>query len=104
MAPAVSGRVVFKYQLPIGEEVRLLLPEGARVVHVDMQAPVHDAVQMWVDLPFQGSPSVPADDLELRHFEVVGTGQPFLDDGSVHRGTAVDHDAGLVWHVYEVSD
>jgi hypothetical protein len=83
--------VIHKYELVIGFRTGLMLPEGARVVHVGSQGD-HDKVVLWVAL----DPNLPYE--RSRLFHVVGTGHVWPPDVD-YVGTA--QSPPFVWHVLE---
>jgi hypothetical protein len=91
----IITRTVHKYPLELkaGEQC-LLLPPGARVVHVHEQ---FGAPALWVDVYVH---SQDAPEPEARDFAVTPTGEP-VPDGARHLGTTHIH--GLVFHVWEVT-
>lgn len=69
------------------------MPAGSGVLHVHEQ---HDEVMLW----YECDPD--KDQTETRTFILVGTGNPFENEGLTYVGTAHVHP--FVWHVYEVED
>ncbi|KKN21865.1 hypothetical protein LCGC14_0920940 [marine sediment metagenome] len=66
------------------------LPEGAQVVHFDMQ---HGEPTMWV-LVDTDAP------LDQRPFLVAGTGHELPVDAR-YIASCIDRELGLVWHLFE---
>lgn len=87
-------RVVHKFQVPFATEGGdfLLLPVGARVVHVGIDPAERGRPAIWVEL----DPSLPPS--QRHQFRAYGTGRD-VPDGWHYKGTAI-HDGQLVWHVY----
>jgi hypothetical protein len=83
---------IWKFPFQITDEFTLQMPQGARVLHVDMQ---HDIPCLWA-LVDATRPKT------SRSFRVVGTGNPFRDALNLrHVGTFQMMGGGLVWHVFE---
>lgn len=84
---------VFKYPIPIIDQPQILLPIGAKVLHVGEQ---HDDMMLWALV----------DDAETRweprEFRVLGTGHSFNGDDfySVYIGTVIMQRGALVFHVF----
>lgn len=88
-------RTVLRYKLqPSKEEQTLMLPAGARVLHVGIKAG-EPFVSLWA-LSYSAEP-------EERKFLCVGTGPTWPVGHRVrYCGTAIDQVGGTVWHVFEV--
>lgn len=84
-------RTIFKYDLMIGWNNSLYLPERSKVLYVAEQ---YGNLTMWVEQPTMNHMS------ENRIFQVYGTGHLIPDNNDVHVGTVL-MSSGLVWHVYE---
>lgn len=81
---------IFKYELPVEDNVTVSMPKDARIISAQSQ---RGAVTIWAEV----EPDAPRVN---RRFRVVGTGHRFDGTGLRHVGTV---QAGLfVWHVYEV--
>ena len=86
---------ILKFQVPVDDQAhRLMLPDGAWIVHVDVQGAAIDVVTFWA-LVETGQPEVP------RAFHVYPTGAPVTSDCD-YVGTALAAAGGLVWHLFEV--
>lgn len=83
---------VHKFPLAAIPDVELMMPAGARLLHVGHQ---DGALMLWAEVDEQA----PA---ERRQFVVVGTGWGKPADAEVYVGT-VQIQNGLVWHVFEVA-
>lgn len=83
---------VHKFPLAAIPDVELMMPAGARLLHVGHQ---DGALMLWAEVDEQA----PA---ERRQFVVVGTGWGKPADAEVYVGT-VQAPNGLVWHVFEVA-
>lgn len=86
-------RRVYKYALPVQDDIELLMPEGAEIL----------AVQAQADAPFVWALVDPdAGEAELRRFRLAGTGHDIADDEMlVHRGTFQLADGAFVGHLFE---
>ncbi len=82
---------IYKYQFVIADAVEILMQQNAKILSVQLQDGIPT---MWALVDTE--PGV-----EIRHFEVVGTGQQL--DGLIvfktHIGTIQAN--GLVWHIFE---
>ena len=84
--------VIWKYPVVFGSHFELTMPEGARVLKLDIQ---FNDPQMWFVLD-------PDQPIEVRRFQILGTGNPFdnleeleyIDTYQVNGGQ-------YVWHVFE---
>lgn len=83
-------KTIYKYVLPIKDEVVLEVPGGGQ--QVLLVAEQHGSLTMWM----QVNDSLP---LRKRTFRIRGTGHP-LDkaEGDFHVGSAIV--GQYVWHVY----
>lgn len=87
---------VYKYQFKIDDDVRLMLPADARILHVAMQfEPGLPCVWVLLD------PTAP---IVERRFRLAGTGHPIeASIGSVtHHGTFLMAGGRLVFHLFEI--
>lgn len=83
-------KTIYKYTLPLADATVLQMPDGAKVLSVQIQA---RQICLWAMV----DPSHP---LVGRSFSIRGTGQPILWDNDTYIGT-VQLD-GFVWHIFEV--
>jgi hypothetical protein len=90
----MTEHIVFKYALTWDDVTEIYLPDGAEVLHVDVQGPDND-LQLWA-LVSTGAP------FGKRRFRIAGTGHP-INDAVSHVGTVLLHDSALVFHVFEVT-
>jgi hypothetical protein len=109
---SVDERVIWKYQLQMqggpqwkyqlqmqGGPQEILMPTGAKVVHVDMQ---RNLVTLWCECD-------PGAEMEGRSFRIVPTGgvagvkEHHLGTKEHHLGTAIEErmSGQYVWHIYE---
>ena len=82
---------VYKYVLPMYDDVAIELPQGAKILKVDTQESV-PCIWALVD------PDAP---LEMRKFRVVGTGHPIEEKGLEFIGTFQMYGGELVFHLFE---
>ena len=89
---------IYKYSLPVREDVEVSLPEFAKILSVGYQNDP-SVLYIWAEIETANAPVI-------RHFQVRGTGHPLGDLIQVNGkyiGTVNCMDQGLVWHVYEVT-
>lgn len=89
---------VYKYPIEICEEVKVMMPKGARVLSVQVQ---NGMPCLWAAVDSNEM------DLEERLFHIVGTGLPIqhdVEDDSVDGfiGTIQLLDGRIVIHVFEM--
>lgn len=86
---------VFKYLLPVSDEVYVAMPEGAKVLKVAEQ---HNQICVWA-LVDQDE-----DVCENRKFRIAGTGHPMkASDDYEYIGSVVNFNGrNLVFHVFEI--
>lgn len=82
--------VVYKYELPLEDMVRIEMPVGAEVLTVQTQ---HGVPQIWA--------LVRPGRTEVRRFRVAGTGHNISVAGP-YVGTFQLHGGGLVFHVFDL--
>lgn len=85
-------RKVYKYPLEITDRVTISMPQGARVLTVQMQHS-NPCLWVWVD------PDAP---LEERTFRIAGTGHAIVERGAAYIGTFQMRHGDVVFHVFEV--
>jgi hypothetical protein len=78
---------IWKYPFGLADTFSLSMPEGAEVLHVDVQQPTPC---MWVRVD-------PSASMQTRTFHVVGTGTP-IPPGAEHLGTWLQ--PPYVWHLF----
>jgi hypothetical protein len=82
---------VFKYPIPIQDEVQIQMPSTGTILSVQEQ---HGEVVLWA-LVDDEKPLTPM------KFRVVGTGHPIEDaDDLVYVGSVQQAGGALVWHVF----
>lgn len=90
-------RTIWKYEISVEYATELMVPQGAKVVHVDSQFPdTFDTVALWFEVETDAEFEVP------RRMYIYGTGHPIPEqENFVHVGTTITAEGRLVWHVYE---
>lgn len=91
------AKTIYKYELPIVDQVVLVMPKGAIPLCVQAQG---DDLQLWAMV----DPKAP---MEERKFRIIGTGHPipdsrdlvYIDTVQVRINSA--YGGVLVWHVFE---
>ena len=81
---------VYKYQLPIDDRARVLMPSGAELLCVAMQ---HGRVTVWARVD-------PSATMVTRQFRVAGTGHPGVEGSYI--GTVFP--GPLVFHVFDLGE
>lgn len=85
-------RTVYKYPIPVRDEIILDLPAGAEVIHVDQQ---DEQTMLWA-LVDPDAPKV------FRRFRLAETGHPLGDDDVLHHvGSYMLMNGALVFHLFE---
>jgi hypothetical protein len=82
---------IWKFQFAIDDEVKLSMPEGADILHIEAQG---EMPCIWA-LVDEKRPR------EERCFRIIGTGQPVGDRPGIYVGTFQMSGGALVWHVFE---
>lgn len=88
-----AERRVFKYALDVTDHQTILMPAGAEILCVQMQA---GAPCLWAMV----NPNNP---LEERRFRIVGTGHLIAEPFLKYVGTVQAGGGMLIWHVFEVT-
>ena len=87
-----NTRTIYKYPVTVYDDFVVELPEGARVLTVDVQ---HGEPVMWAMV----DPTAPT---SKRHFRLIGTGHPIEDAAALtFIGTFQMRDGALVFHLFE---
>lgn len=84
-------RTVHKYPLELTELQAIHLPQGARILTIQVQRHIPT---LWAEVDTD-QPT------EKRHVALVGTGHPLLPEAHTYLGTVQMHDGRLVLHAYE---
>lgn len=86
---------IWKYQLDVTEKQSLELPQGAKILTVQMQ---QESPQLWALVDEKKF-----DDMEMRQIAIYGTGNPFPDgDLGKYIATFQMHGGLLVFHAFEI--
>jgi hypothetical protein len=80
---------IWKFPIPIRDDISIIMPVGARVLHVGCQLG-HPC--MWATVDPDAPPAA-------RNFRVLGTGHRFRGDERQHVGTF--QQGTFVWHLFE---
>lgn len=84
---------VFKYEIPIDDEVSVMMPRWAQVLSVGNQG---EKLCVWARVDTD-------DELTPRKFRVAGTGHPLDDERTLDfLGTVQFYGGALVFHVFEI--
>lgn len=83
---------IWKYPIPIDAYFELEMPQGARILTVQMQ---YNEPQLWA-LVDKMAPREP------RLFRLAGTGHPIDDPRLNYIGTIQMMEGQLVWHIFEI--
>jgi len=91
---------IYKYQLPVQDQVELEMPEGAQILTVQTQEAHGGGLpHLWAIVNTETSLK------ERRVFRIHGTGHQFRDEvgkREIYLGTFQLHGGSLVFHVFEV--
>jgi hypothetical protein len=83
---------VWKFEFDIEDPLTIKMPQGARVLHVDLQD----------GLPCMWALVDASEPLVARKFRIIGTGHPIKDIAKLTYLTSFQmSDGELVWHVFE---
>lgn len=87
---------IFKYYIPLQDQVDVFFPVGAEILHLGTQGTYKslDHPKVWAKV------SIDATVLEKRSFRWYGTGHKILA-GSRYIGTIIYSDVGSVYHLFE---
>jgi len=83
---------IWKWVIGISDELTLMMPIGAKLLDVQMQA---DQCYIWA-LCDQNAEKEP------RHLAIYGTGNPMPDDPGEYVATFQMHGGALVFHAFEI--
>jgi len=87
----LMGKAIFKYTLDADRSSDLLMPVGAKILHVHGQ---NDEMCVWAIV----DPDAP---METRKFSIYGTGHPMNDEPEVYIGSLHIFEEREVYHVFE---
>lgn len=83
-------KIIWKFSFKISDNVSIDMPEGAEILHVEMQGTLPS---IWA--------LVDSDKLKVsRPFRVVGTGHMIPDEATLSH-VATFQDPPFVWHLFE---
>lgn len=85
------GKVIWKFNFHVKDQVKIEMPKGAEILTVQNQ---YEMPTVWAI----ADPMAPK---ELRHFELLGTGQDIDTTGKKYIGTFQMSEGTLVWHLFE---
>lgn len=83
---------VYKYPLVLDDRQTVMMPEGARLLSVQLQG---GKICLWAIVDPSSRP-------QARCIRIAGTGHP-IEDGLAFIGTVQTVGGVLVWHVFEVT-
>ena len=81
-------KTIWKYKL-IPRSTYIEIPKGAKFLHLDIQ---NQDICLWFQVD-------PENEIEIRSFEIIGTGWEFKDDNLNYIGTI--NNGLYIWHIYE---
>jgi hypothetical protein len=84
---------IFKYKMPIKENVFMELPMGAQLLDFKEQ---HNGCYLWAMVD-------PKANMETVHFRILGTGVEFDCESMSHVGTLICANGYFVWHLFRVT-
>jgi len=89
-------RTIWKFRIEVADEVSLVMPDVVRwLPRVEVEPVTSRVLELWAVVD-SDTPQVE------RLLHVRGTGHPMgVADPSGYIGTAIDHQHGLVWHVFD---
>lgn len=87
-------QAVWKFPVPVGDHIEIIMPTGARVLTVQAQ---NDEPHIWA----MCNPLAP---LEPRRFQVLATGENTYSDLGPFVGTFQLNGGALVFHLFETSN
>ena len=85
---------VFKYPFNPADYFTLIMPQGAEILHVDVQQ--HQPC-IWAKVDIDAP-------IVVRKFRMAGTGHELDEDVAEHIGTFFMSDGWLVFHLFEVEE
>jgi len=85
-------RTVWKYQIPIKDYFELELPQGAKILTIQVQ---YGEPQLWALVD-------PTAQLEFRLFRLSGTGHPITNRNLDYIETVQQLEGQFIWHIFEI--
>ncbi len=92
----MTARRIWRFDLPIADAPALAMPVGARLLSAAESRTQRDCIDLWAEVDTDAPP-------EVRHFRVVGTGNPMPEGCDLFLDTVVTHGGAFVWHVFEAT-
>ena len=88
------SKIVYKYPLHLKEEQEIIMPDGAKILHIGDQ---NGTVTIWALVPVTKNPKLNKHTIYLH-----GTGNIADDDTMVYRDYlgSVEQLTGFVWHLF----
>ena len=84
-------KAIWKFEIPVKDELDIMMPEGAEILAFQSQK---DKLYIWAIVELEVN-------FKARRFYVIGTGHEFEEVPGRYIGTAQIFDGGLVWHLFE---
>lgn len=88
---------IYKYPVMISDEVEVLMPRSARILHVAQQPLAVGDLQVWAHID-KREPMV------VRKLRIYGTGHDMPGEPGRFIGTVLFNGGALVWHVYDAGE
>lgn len=85
---------IWKYPLNITDQQTISLPQGAKILSVQLQGLVSSQLHLWAEVDTEQI-------FEGRVIEIFGTGNPITPGRRRYIDTVQMHGGALVWHIYE---
>ena len=89
-------RKIWKFPVPVTDELALTLPQGAKLLSVQCQG-ASEVPCLWTEVDPDALP-------QARRFSWYGTGHPLPDEPGAYIGTVQLHAGELVFHLYARAD
>jgi hypothetical protein len=83
-------KVIWKYQLPIKDQITIKIPVVAKFLKFEYQ---DDVPTIWVEVD-------PETERVPKHFKIIATGQRFDESHLQYLGTVQRSNGALIWHLY----
>ena len=85
---------IYKYQLEITDRQYVTMPVGAEILSVQTQ---FDKPTIWALIDKD-------EELEERHFRIIGTGHNFTEFEKIYIGTFQTNEGQFVGHLFEITN
>ena len=89
----MEHKAVWKYEVPVRDEVALQMPQGAKLLHFGLQ---QEQQCLWALV----SPCAPR---RVRRFRLAGTGHPIAEAGE-YVGTVLRVKDRIVFHLFDLGE